>query len=87
VVEHTYIFRSVYMYIFLHVRAHVYIIISIKTKHIINIRDIPAHEMPTAMHAPHRTCGLKDSASSLTKLGTTSGVLNNKKPTREMYTI
>mmetsp|Transcript_32760 Transcript_32760/g.110362 ORF Transcript_32760/g.110362 Transcript_32760/m.110362 type:complete len:207 (-) Transcript_32760:1753-2373(-) len=41
---------------------------------------VPAQAMPTARHAPYRTCGLNDSASRATKAGTLSGDLNITKP-------
>mmetsp|Transcript_20535 Transcript_20535/g.28301 ORF Transcript_20535/g.28301 Transcript_20535/m.28301 type:complete len:208 (+) Transcript_20535:722-1345(+) len=40
----------------------------------------PAQEMPIARQAPYLTCGLNDSASSDTSLGTTSGLRNMRKP-------
>mmetsp|Transcript_27005 Transcript_27005/g.61969 ORF Transcript_27005/g.61969 Transcript_27005/m.61969 type:complete len:322 (+) Transcript_27005:328-1293(+) len=41
---------------------------------------VPAHETPTAIVAPYRTCGLYDSASSLTTLGVCDGVPASTKP-------
>ncbi len=37
---------------------------------------VPAQAKPSAIAAPHRTCGLYDSANKLTTEGNCSGVLN-----------
>ena len=45
-----------------------------------SLQAVPAHAIPTAIHAPTRTWGLNDSAKRATSLGTTSGVRNRRNP-------
>jgi len=43
---------------------------------IFTLLPVPAQAKPSAIAAPHRTCGLYDSANKLTTDGNCSGVLN-----------